>query len=301
MRSQIDRFTQTTPSTAPGTRAAYPPRLRPPRPDIAIPPLPTGAEWVGEPIDSIDRLVAAQPVLVHFFDLAQLNSVRTLPYLRAWHERYAGDGLAMVGVHSPRFPFTQGYDVVAAAVERLEIDWPVIADREFALWRLYEPHGWPALFLWGRGGALRWYHLGEGDYDGTEEAIRAELAGSGGQQWPPLLEPLRPSDAPGAKVIPPTPEIFPGGSTEEPWRQTEADSAVELEYQAGGAYAATDGDGEIELCVDGERRDPIRVTHPGLQELTLHDSTERHVIELSPASGLLVYSIQFAAGTPPSG
>ena len=117
-------------------------------------------------MDSIDRLAAARPVLVHFFDFAQLNSVRTLPYLRAWYERYSRDGLAMIGIHSPRFPFTQDYDVVADAAERLEIGWPVIVDREFSLWRLYEPHGWPALFLWGRGGALRWYHLGEGEYRG---------------------------------------------------------------------------------------------------------------------------------------
>src|SRR5262249_55868538 len=131
------------------------PRLRPPRPDIAVPPIPPGLEWVGQPVDSIDRLVAAGPALVHFFDFAQLNSVRTLPYLRAWHERYA-DGLAMIGVHSPRFPFTQDRDAVAAAVERLGIGWPVAVDPEFALWRLYDPHGWPAPVLLGRGGAPRW-------------------------------------------------------------------------------------------------------------------------------------------------
>ena len=127
---------------------------------------------MGERVESIDRLVAGRPALVHFFDLAQLNSIRTLPYLRAWRERYEGDGLAMIGVHSPRFPFTQDTDVVAEAADRLRVDWPVAVDREFALWRLYEPHGWPAIFLWGAGGALRWYHLGEGDYSATEEAIR---------------------------------------------------------------------------------------------------------------------------------
>jgi hypothetical protein len=272
--------------------------VRPPRPDIAIPPLPEGAEWVGEPIDSIDRLVAARPVLVHFFDLAQLNSVRTLPYLRAWHEHYSGDGLALVGVHSPRFPFTQGYDVVAAAAERLGIEWPVIVDPEFTVWRLYEPHGWPALFLWGRGGALRWYHLGEGDYQGTEEAIREELSGGNGHEWPPLIEPVRPSDALGVQVIAPTPEIFPGGSTEEPWPKADADRALELEYEAGGACAATDGEGEITVRVDGEPADTVRVTHPGLQELISHDRTERHRLELEPSPGLLIYSIQFAAGLP---
>jgi hypothetical protein len=238
-------------------------------------------------------------VLVHFFDLAQLNSVRTMPYLRAWHDRYASAGLAMVGVHSPRFPFTQGYEVVAGAAERLGIAWPVITDREFSVWRLYEPHGWPALFLWGRGGALRWYHLGEGEYAATEEEIREALsAGNGGHDWPSLIEALRPSDAPGAKVIPPTAEVFPGGSTEEPWPQPGAEPALELEYQAGGAYAATDGEGQIELSVDGEGRDPIQVTHPGLQELTTHDRTERHRLRLEPTPGLLIYSIQFSAALP---
>ena len=282
------------------TPGAYPPILRPPRPDIAIPPLPAGAEWIGEPVASIDRLAAARPVLVHFFDFAQLNSIRTLPYLRAWHERYSTEGLAIVGVHSPRFPFTQDYDVVAEAADRLEIAWPVIVDREFTLWRLYEPHGWPALFLWGRGGALRWYHLGEGDYQGTEEAIRENLAGSNGQgERPPLLEPLRPSDAPDAKVIPPTAELFPGGSTEDPWPIAEVDRTLELDYRAGGAYAATDGAGELGISIDGEAIEPRRVAHPGLQELTSHSRTEAHALRLEPSPGLLIYSIQFAAALPP--
>jgi hypothetical protein len=250
-------------------------------------------------VESIDRLSAAQPILVHFFDFAQLNSVRTLPYLRAWHERYEGDGLAMIGAHSPRFPFTQDQDAVAAAVDRLGIAWPVAVDPEFALWKLYEPHGWPALFLWGQGGALRWYHLGEGEYAGTEEAIREVLSGrNGGEDWPPLIEPLRPSDVPDVNVIAPTPEMFPGGSTEEPWSSTEGNSSLELDYEAGGAFAATDGEGRIEIRIDGEERDPVEVTYSGLQELTAHERTERHALELRPTPGLLVYSLQFAAGVP---
>jgi hypothetical protein len=250
-------------------------------------------------VESIDRLVAARPVIVHFFDFAQLNSIRTLPYLYAWNGRYEGDGLAMIGVHSPRFPFTQDLDAVAAAVERLKIEWPVAVDPEFALWRIYEPHGWPALFLWGQGGALRWYHLGEGDYAGTEEAIREALPERNGtREWPPPLEPIRPTDVPDVKVIAPTPEMFPGGSTEEPWSSTEGESSLELAYEAGGSYAATDGEGRIEIRVDGEARDAIEVTHPGLQELTVHERTERHTLRLEPSPGLLVYSIQFAAGVP---
>ena len=250
-------------------------------------------------MESIDRLTAARPVLVHFFDFAQLNSVRTIPYLRAWLGRYSDEGLAMIGVHSPRFPFTQDADAVAAAAERLGIGWPVAVDREFAMWKLYEPHGWPALFLWGQGGALRWYHLGEGDYAATEEAIREALPERNGKgDWPPLLEPIRPSDVQDVKVIAPTPEIFPGGSTEEPWSSAEGDGSIEVDYEAGGAYAATDGEGRIAVTIDGEEQEPIEVAHPGLQELTLHERTERHALRIEPSPGLLIYSIQFAAGLP---
>ena len=233
-------------------------------------------------------------MLVHFFDFAQLNSVRTLPYLRGWRDRYHGDGLQLIGVHSPRFPFTQDTNVVAAACERLGIGWPVAIDPEFVVWKLYEPHGWPALFLWNQGGALRWYHLGEGDYADTEREIQAAL-GSARSEWPEPLEPVRPSDAPGAGVIAPTPEVFPGGSTEEPWA---GEGNIELTYEAGGAYAATDGTGEIAIRLDGAEREPIEVTRPGLQELTAHESTERHSLELRPSSGVRVYSVQFAAGVP---
>jgi hypothetical protein len=267
-----------------------------------VPPLPAGLEWVGEPVQSIEHLVTARPALVHFFDFAQLNSVRVLPYLRAWHERYEGDGLAVIGVHSPRFPFTQSAEVVAGAAARLGIGWPIAVDPEFVLWRLYEPHGWPALFLWGQGGALRWYHLGEGEYLGTEEAIREALSDTGTKGgWPAPMEPLRATDLPGVEVIAPSPEVFPGGSTEEPWSRGEGESGLELDYEAGGAYAATDGQGEIALRVDGERSGPIAVTNPGLQELTSHERSERHHLELEPSEGLRIYSLQFAAGIPRDG
>ena len=272
--------------------------MRPPRPDIAVPPIPS-LDWIGRPVESIERLVTARPVLVHFFDIAQLNSVRTLPYLRAWQKRYEGDGLAMIGVHAPRFPFTQDPQVVACAAERLGIEWSIALDPEFVLWRLYEPHGWPALFLWGQGGALRWYQLGEGEYQATEELIRETLVETGIEaDWPPLLDALRPSDVSGALVIAPTEELFPGGSTEDPWPSTDTDRRLDLNYEAGGAYAATDGEGEIAIRLDGEERAPIVVDAPGLQELTVHERTQKHRLELEPSPGLLIYSVQFAAGIP---
>jgi hypothetical protein len=242
--------------------------------------------------------VATRPALVHFFDFAQLNSVRTLPYLSAWRERYAEHGLALLGVHSPRFPFTRDPEEVAAALPRLGIEWPVALDPSMAIWRDYEPHGWPAHFLWGQGGALRWYHLGEGEYTETEGAIREALEAAGvDTEWPAPLEPLRPTDIPGATVIAPTPELFPGGSLEQPW-PAGAEEPLEVDYEAGGSYAAADGSGQIGVELDGEALDPVAVPAPGLVELTSHDTNESHQLELSSTPGVRIYSLQFAAGIP---
>lgn len=273
--------------------------MRPPRADIAAPPFPPDTDWVGEP-PKFERALAAGPALVHFFDFAQLNSVRALPYLVAWRERYREGGLTVLGVHSPRFPFTRSAGAVAEALPRLGIGWPVALDPEMRIWREYEPHGWPALFLWGRGGALRWYQLGEGEYMATEEAIQDAMrdAAPNGREWPPPLEPLRPSDAPGARVVAPTPELFPGGGPEQPWRAGARTERLELDYEAGGVYAAVDGRGEIAAHLDGDPLETIAVSHSGLYELSTHERTEQHSLELEPSSELSIYSVQFAAAPP---
>lgn len=246
---------------------------------------------------SIDRLLAERPALVHFFDFAQLNSVRTLFYLRSWHERYAEAGLAVLGIHSPRFTFSRDGDAMTAALPGLGVDWPVALDPEMTIWRSYEPRGWPSLFLWGKGGRLRWHHLGEGEYAATEDAIREALEEAGAKgPWPPLLEPLRPGDAPGARVIAPTPELFPGGSIEEPWAATPEEPTLVLDYEAAGAYAATDNEGEIAVRLDGDERGTVEVTSPGLQQLVAEDRHARHALELTPSPGVRIYSLQFAPG-----
>lgn len=268
--------------------------MRPPRRDIAAPPFPGGTAWVGGPEPRLERLLVERPVLVHFFDFAQLNSLRALPYLIAWRERYAPHGLELVGVHSPRFPFTRPAGAVEGALPRLRIEWPVAVDAELAIWRDYGCKGWPSLFLWGKGGGLRWYHRGEGEYEGTEEAIRQELDEPPDGDWPPTVAPIRPGDEAGAQVIAPTPELFPGGSPERPWTRTEADGPLTADYEAGAAYAAVAGEGELRVGLDGAESRTLGVAHHGLHALAEHPRHERHRLELQLAGELELYSLQFA-------
>ena len=244
-------------------------------------------------------LTAGGPALVHFVEYAQLNSVRTLPYLAEWRRRYKEAGLSVIGVQAPRFPFAAEFDKVAAGLQRLGIEFPVAIDAEHELWSAYGCEGWPSLFLWSLGGALSWVHFGEGEYRATEEAIQAELREIDAlQDLPEPMEPLRPSDAPGARVIPPTPEFFPGGSWERPWVAGTDGEDLALDYQAGGAYATVEGEGALQVEIDGEWNTVPAGPAAGLRTLTEHPSHEAHSLVLRPSPGLRVWSVSFAAGAP---
>jgi hypothetical protein len=264
-----------------------------------VPPFVPGTIWIGEEPPAVERICARGPMLVHFIDAAHFSSVRTLPYLRAWAERYTELGLTVLGVNSPRFPFTSEPGKLAEAIARLELPFPVAADSAYAAWHDYGCQGWPSLFLWGRGGALRWYHFGEGEYAATEAAIQEELrALSPGGALPDPVPPIRPSDAPGALVARPTQEVFPGGSVSEPWPAAGEAAELELEYEAGGAWVAADGAGALGLSLDGEPRETIEIGAPGAYELFEHGRHERHRLSLRPSTGLSVYSVGFSAGVP---
>jgi hypothetical protein len=272
--------------------------LRPQRDDIPVPPLPPGLDWIGEEPRAIERLTARGPVLVHFVDVGHLSSVRTLPYIAAWHDRYSAHGLSVIGVNSPRFPFTAEPRKLAAAVRRLDLSFPLAADPAFEAWRSYDPPGWPSLFLWGRGGVLRWYHFGEGEYTATDAEIRSQLAPAGDESGlPEPLAPVRASDAPGARVVPPTPEVFPGGDAATPWRTAADRPQLELGYEGAGAAVTVDGEGELVYELDGEPR-RVEIAAPGLYELSSHERHEPHRLRLHPSPGLELWCVAFAPGVP---
>jgi hypothetical protein len=269
--------------------------MRPERDNIAAPDLPEGLVWIGEEPRSMPVLTAAGPALVHFFDYAQLNSVRTLPYLIEWDRRYREAGLRTIGVQSPRFPFGADPVNVAAGLRDLGVEFPVAIDTKRDLWHAYGCEGWPSLFLWTRGGALTWFHFGEGEYRGTEEAIQTELRELDAlQPLPEPMDPLRASDGPGAKVMPPTPELFPGGSWEQPW----TGGMLETNYEAGGAYATVEGQGTLGVTLNDNAPHQLPMDGARLYKLASHERHERHHLTLDPSPGLRIWSVSFAAGIP---
>src|SRR3712207_3748161 len=169
-------------------------------PDAAIfaPEFPPRMQWLNVAFLRVDKLLGRHAILIEFWDFARINSLRTMPYLKGWHARYAEAGLAVIGVHTPGYSFGTDPAAVSAAVERLEVPYPVVLDSDYAVWRDYGNRGWPGRYLFDRTGRLRYVHYGEGDYLDCEQAIQEVLLEIDADlDLPDPLDPLRPEDAPG--------------------------------------------------------------------------------------------------------
>ncbi|MBA3746751.1 MAG: DipZ protein, partial [Solirubrobacterales bacterium] len=168
--------------------------MRAPVDTLSAPMIPASLEWVNVASLRMDKQLG-RPVLVEFWDFCRCNSLRTLPYVRGWHRRYAASGLRVISVHTGGYPPSQDPEQVRAAVARLRIEHPVVIDADFALWREYGNEAWPARYLFDRRLRLYSMHYGEGAYDETEADI-CELLG---EDYEPL-EPVHAEDAPGARL-----------------------------------------------------------------------------------------------------
>ncbi len=135
--------------------------MRVPSHEIPLPPFPRELPWINVAPLRADKQ-RGRPVLVEFWDFCRINSLRTLPYVKAWHERYAQHGLRVISIHTGGFDCSRDLDNVRAAVQRLGIEHPVVVDSELELWDFYGNQGWPARYLWDQEGALFSMHYGEG-------------------------------------------------------------------------------------------------------------------------------------------
>lgn len=130
--------------------------------------------WINSPPLSL-MMLKGKVVLIDFWTYSCINCLRTLPYLEKWYKDYGKKGLVIIGVHSPEFEFEKDPMNVADAAKRLGVKYPIAQDNDFATWRAYGNHYWPAHYLIDQNGDLRMAHFGEGDYVATENAIRTLL------------------------------------------------------------------------------------------------------------------------------
>jgi thiol-disulfide isomerase/thioredoxin len=136
------------------------------------------SEWLNSEPLTAERL-GGEVVLVDFWTYSCVNWLRTLPYLRAWDERYRDRGLTILGVHAPEFGFEHELGNVRTATAEFGIAYPVVIDNEFAIWRSFDNHYWPAIYIVGRDGRIAFDHFGEGAYEDTEQAIQRLLGDEG--------------------------------------------------------------------------------------------------------------------------
>jgi hypothetical protein len=283
--------------------------MRAPVDTIPAPPFLAHLRWVNSKPLRMERLYG-RPVLVEFWDFCRPNSMRTLPYVKAWHERYAqtlarksgeqpapdderhapsheqptpgheqpaapreqpAPGLQVIGIHSPGFEPARERAAAQAAVARLGIEYPVLLDPDLEMWQVYENEGWPARYLFDARGALFEYHYGEGAYEETERAIQ-ELLGVEREPLPPL----RPEDDPNALLVAQT-EDQPG--------------AYSGPYEAGGVWAVLEGRGIARA--NGRE---LEVTHPGAYALVEHERHTAGKLELEIGAGVACHATCFTPG-----
>lgn len=165
---------------APGiTHAASPAIQAATLPDFGPAPEFTGIErWLNSEPLALSQL-RGRVVLVDFWTYACINCIRTLPHVNRWAELYTPQGLTVVGVHTPEFPFERTTSNVEVAMRRHGVKHPVAQDNRYGTWKAYSNQYWPALYLIDAQGRIRYKHFGEGEYERTESVIRALLAARG--------------------------------------------------------------------------------------------------------------------------
>ena len=152
-------------------------------------------------------------VLIDFWAYSCINCIRTLPFLQTWHERYADEGLVIVGVHTPEFEFEKVYDNVVQATKDMGVAWPVVQDNGRSGWDSYNNRFWPAKYLIDKDGVIQYRHFGEGRYAETEQEIRRLLEDVGAASEAlamPLPEDQQTATNPSDGERKRTPELFAG-------------------------------------------------------------------------------------------
>lgn len=163
-----------------------------------LPPLDGAVQWINTAPLSSEQL-RGKVTLVYFWTYSCINCIRTLPYLRAWAEKYKDQGLVVVGVHTPEFAFEKTPDNVRRAIADFRIGFPVAVDSDYRIWRAFNNSYWPAAYFVDGRGNIRHHQFGEGDYARSEHVIQALLAEAGNAS---VAGGVVTPEAPGAQAAP---------------------------------------------------------------------------------------------------
>lgn len=299
----------------------------------SVPSVTVARGWINSPpLTRAD--LAGKVVLYDFWTYSCINCQRTLPHLKALYDRYKGDGLVIIGIHSPEFDFEKDHDNVARAVERYGVTWPVALDDDMAIWGAFNNRYWPADYLTDREGRLRQVRFGEGDYGSKEDDVRTLLGVSSSAPRAPV------AGADQVVTAALTPEIHlgllfggaafnasPGKSTAGTQTYSIPEPVPEDRYALTGSWTTTDQGietagrdstlvvryqgAEVNLVAGAGAGVPIEVTveldGEPLTTLTVTDHDLYHVVEggppgyhtltfRSPAPGLQAFAFTFGAG-----
>ena len=177
------------PTPVPTQPPAVAPTPEPTQPAASLLPSGSGPDRRAPELAGLDGWLNSEPftledkrgqiVLIDFWTYTCVNCVRTLPYIKEWHDKYADKGLVILGVHAPEFEFEKIPENVAMARDDHGLEYPIAQDNDMQTWRAFENQYWPAKYLIDKDGAIRYTHFGEGAYVETEEQIRDLLSEAG--------------------------------------------------------------------------------------------------------------------------
>lgn len=267
------------------------------KPDVKLlpvgylaPDLHVGGEWFNSDPLTMTQL-KGKVVLVDFWTYTCINCIRTLPYLKEWHQKYSDKGLVIIGVHAPEFEFEKDASNVRDAIVDFDIKYPIMQDNDFDTWRAYKNRYWPAKYLIDQKGNIVYTHFGEGDYDETELAIQK------------LLEIDVPVNNPSYRTYGRTPELYLGTDRwannrglklvgdwikEDEFASPKSGATLQLNFDAKSVHlvmAPVEGDATVKVFLDDKLINTIEVTKHVLYDLVELDSPGVHNLRLEFPSG----------------
>lgn len=245
------------------------------------PELTGGQEWFNtKPLLLKD--LRGKVVMIDFWTYTCINCIRTLPYTKAWYEKYKDKGFVLIGVHTPEFAFEKDAGNVEKAIKDFGITYPVVQDNDYTIWNAYSNQYWPADYLINKDGKIVDTHFGEGDYDATEKKIQE------------LLDVDMPIQNPSYRVRTQTPETYLGNhrgdysriTTTGTWTKSDeyarpvAGATLILQFDAMAVFLVMRGSGNVEVSLDGKYVSTITVDGDRLYDIVKLPEAGKHELQL---------------------